>query len=272
MVNNMININLFKKEFKNGFMLFVIFLGVILLYGIIVASMFSPDETSQGWLEEVMNMFPGLMDAMGFNIESLSNYQSFVAGYLYGMLFIMFGLIFTILLTNRLIFKPLDSGSFVYIHSSCNKRSRIIITEILVIITYLFIMALVMFLTISIAGYVKYAEYVNFGELAYLNLSFFTLLVFISSITIFTSSLFEGKLAMGLNVGLPVFFFLFKMISNLGEKYDLIKYFTPFSLFDPESSIHFSINSIVFNIVLIVASFGVFIINIVLFKKKDLSI
>ncbi len=272
MVFKMLSIALYKKELKSNFMLFVIFSGLILLYGGIVATMFTPDPEAAGWLDAFSQMYPEMMEFIGFSVDNLTNYGSFIAGYLYGMLFIMFGLIFTILLTNRLVFRYLDKGSMAYLIATPNARSKILFTQIKVIGTYLFAMVSIMFLVLGIIGFINNPDYVDWFILLYMNFSFLMLLVAISGMTVFASALFDGKLAFGLNVFIPVLFFLLKMIGNLGVDYQWARYLTPFSLFNTDYIINLESISILYNVILLSIGGLLYALTIYLFKKRDLSI
>ena len=268
----MINLTLYRKEMKSNFMLFVIFAGVILLYGSIVSSIFTPDVEAAGWLDSFVEMYPGMMGFIGFNVENLTNYQAFISGYLYGMLFIMFGIIYTILLSNKLIFRYLNDGSFTYLLSTPDSRSKLLFTQMKVLGSYLFLMVLLMFLVVAGFGSISHFEHVDWGVIAYLNFSFLIMLLFISSITMFASSLFEGKIAFGLNIGVPIILFFFKMISNLGSNYEWFKYLTPFSLFDTMLIIKYDVMAIVNNLILLLFTIIILVVTFKLFNKKDLSI
>src|SRR5690606_4007887 len=207
MVINMISLPLYKKEIKSQLPLFLIFTVLILMYGLIVVTLFNPDPEAAGWLDSIIEMYPEMMDLIGFNIADFTNYQLFIAGYLYGMLFLLFGLIYSILVTNKLIFRYLDKGSFVYLISTPNSRSKILFTQIKVLGTYLFGLSLLMFLVVTIPGLINYGTYVDPIKLLYLNASYFILLLFLSSINVLFTTLFEGKKASILSIAVPVLFF-----------------------------------------------------------------
>lgn len=268
----MISKTLYLKELKRNYTLFIIFGLLLLIYGGIVSSLFTPDPNAAGWMDEFMHQYPEMMDLIGFNVSNYTDYQSFVSGYLYGMLLIVFGLIFVIILVNRLIFKYLDNGSFVYLLSSPNSRNKILLTQILVLISYLILFVLAIYLILAIGGTINFPSYVDWLKLLYLNFSFILLLIFITSLSVFASSLFEGRVSFGLMVGLNSLFFIFKLISNLGINYQIFKYLTPYSLFDVEGVINYSTSSLVHNFSLIILSLSLFTITFIFFKKKDLSI
>lgn len=268
----MINMALYKKELRRNLMIFLIFLGLIMLYGIIVSALFDPNTENLGWMKMLQEAYPEMLDFIGFNVVHLTNYQYFISGYLYGMLFILFGLIYANILSNRLIFRYLDRGSIAYLLSTPNSRTKILTTQIKVFGTYLFLLALSMFLITSISGEIFNPSYIDFGKLFYLNFSFLLLLCFIGAIMVLCHSLFEGKLALGTSIGIPVIFFFLKLISNLGDKYKFVAYLTPFSFFDPVACINYDGLSFLYNGVLIVLTIMIFGIAIYGFNKRDLSV
>jgi|SRR5690554_2116538 ABC-2 type transport system permease protein len=268
----MINIALYKKEFKRNLILFLIFLGLILLYGAIVSAMFDPNVDNLSWIQSLQDLYPELLDFIGFNFAEITDYQYFISGYLYGMLFILFGIIYANIISSRLIYRYIDQGSIVFLLSTPNSRKKVLLTQIFVVQTYLFLLALSMFLVTSLFGEIFNPGYVDFGKLFYLNLSFFILLSFISSLMILCHSIFEGKKALGFSIGLPVLFFFLNLITNLGNTYKFVVYFTPFSLFDPILCINYSGLSFIYNGLLILLTLSTFGITIFHFNKRDLSV
>lgn len=268
----MINMALYKKELKRNLIIFLIFLGLIMLYGIIVSALFDPDDENLGWMQMFQEMYPELLDFIGFNVVHLTDFQYFVSGYLYGMLFFLFGLIYANILSNKLIYRYIDSGSIAYLLTTPNSRVKILTTQIKVLGTYLFMLALSMFLITSVSGEIFNPNYVDFSKLLYLNLSFFIFLCFISAIMFLCHSLFDGKTALGTSIGIPVVFFFFKLISNLGDQYKFVSYITPFSLFDPILCINYDGLSFIYNGILITLTICLYFITIHFFKKRDLSI
>lgn len=271
MVMHMINFTLFKKEFKSNLVLYGIFSLVILMYGIIVVDLFNPLEDSS-WIEQIMQIMPELMSFFGFALEDVTNYQAFVAGYLYDMLFILLGIIFITMLVNRLVFRYLDQGSFGYLIATPNSRTKIMFTQAVTLICYLLMQVMLMFVIVAGYGKITHRNYVDIGRIFYLNFSFFLLLLFISSITFCFLSLLEGKLATGLNIGVLTFFFFAKLISNLGGNYEFFKFLTPFSLFNPRMIVSFSKTVHIYNVILGLVTILIYTLTFKLFNKRDLAI
>ena len=67
MVITMINQKLYIKEMKRNITLFAIFGGLLLLYGTIVSSMFSPDPDAANWMDAFIDLYPEMMDFIGFD-------------------------------------------------------------------------------------------------------------------------------------------------------------------------------------------------------------
>ena len=241
------------------------------MYGIIVVRMFSPTD-DLNWLDEIMQMMPELMSFFGFNLEDITNYQLFVAGYLYDMLFILLSIIFCVMLANRLIFKYLDQGSFVYLISTPNSRTKILLTQVVTLVGYLFLECLLIFLIVAGYGSIVHPGYVSITKLLYLNFSLLFFLLFLSSMVVFFYTIFESKLASSLSIGIPTLFFFLKLISNLGGKYNIVKYMTPFSLFNPTKILNIDILAVIYNLIYIVLAIIIYMVTFKLFKKRDLSI
>lgn len=272
MVISMINLTLYKKEMKQNMLIFLIFVSLTILYGVIVSALFDPVAEGLGWMQIMQETYPEMLDFIGFNVAQFNDYQYFVSGYLYGMLFILFGLIYINILSNRLIYRYLDRGSIVLLLATPNSRTKIIITQIKVLGTNIFALTMSMFLITGGFGAIFNPAYVDFGKLFYLNISFCIMLTFICSVMVLCHCLFEGKLAQGLGIGLPIIFFFMRLVSNLGDNYEIASYFTPFSLFNPMLCINYDALSFVYNGILIALSIVLFGFTLFGFNKRDLSI
>ena len=62
------------------------------------------------------------------------------------------------------------------------------------------------------------------------------------------------------------------MVSNVGEKFEKLKYITPMTLFSPEKIIAGDNNAIPMYIILYVSGLILFLTGITVFTKRDLSI
>lgn len=265
----MINWTLYKKELRSNLFLAIIFVAIITLYGTMIVAMFDPA------LSDVFRQFadsmPGIMNLMGFGIipDTMTN---FIYALLYGFLFIVFPMIFTILVTQKLVYRYIDKGSMAYLLATPNSRFKIIFTEFLVLFTYIFILVIYSFTLITSTAVLLYPGTLDILNFLYGNLSLLLILLFISSITFFSSAVISGKYTTGITVGLPVLFFVFKLIGNLGEDYHIVRYFTPFSLFNVDYISTYDPMSCLFNGILLIGSTVIFGLAFYLFERRDLSI
>lgn len=72
--------------------------------------------------------------------------------------------------------------------------------------------------------------------------------------------------------GIPILMFVLQMLGNAGEKAEVAKYFTCFSLFDANRSIMNEPDAGIKAIYLVIGAIVLFVIGSVVFCKKDMSL
>ena len=265
----MINWTLYKKELKSNLFLAIIFTAIITLYGTMIVAMFDPalSDIFRGFADQM----PGVMNLMGFGVipDTMTN---FVYALLYGFIFIAFPMIFMILVVQRLVYRYIDQGSMAYLLATPNSRFKIILTQFFVIFTYILILVVYSFVLITSTAAILFPGTLDIINFLYGNLSLLFMLLFFICIPFFSSAVVSGKYTTGVTVGLPVLFFVLKLISNLGDDYEIVKYFTPFSLFNVDFISSYHPLSFVFNGILLVGASIIFGLSFYLFKRRDLSI
>ena len=131
------NFTLFKKESKSNWLLLVIFLGVLSVYGSMITMMFDPKMGDS--LKAMADSMPDLFAAFGM-LNVGTTLLEFISGYLYGVLFIAFPGVFIIILTNRLAARYVDNGSMAYLLAAPVKRRRIMLTQAVFLLLCLLVM------------------------------------------------------------------------------------------------------------------------------------
>ena len=106
----MIRVTLYCREMKANFILFLIFAGVLTMYSVMIVMMFDPKLGDS--LRMMSESMPEIFAAFGM-ADVGTTLLEFVAGYLYGMLFVAFPGVFIIILAGRLVAKYVDHGSMV---------------------------------------------------------------------------------------------------------------------------------------------------------------
>lgn len=267
----MLNFTLFKRSVKSSYKLLLIFVGVLTLYFCVIAGMYDPDDLDILNQLASLKLSPELLSAMGFTLIDTS-LLGFLSSYFYGLLMLAFPMVFYIILANKLIAGHVDKGSMAYILATPNTRKKVAVTQATMLLSS--ITLLVLFVTLLGIVYCQAAFPGMLDVKNFLLLNFGVLLTHfaISGICFFSSCLFnESRLSLLLGSGLPIAFLLVQMLSNSGEKLEILKYFTVFTLFNPIDIIHGENFAIPF-IILTVIGVALYGAGIVIFDKKDLPL
>ena len=224
----MISFPLLKNELKSIVKMLVIFMILLTLYIVIIVYMFDPKLTEM--LKAFEEAMPGMMSAFGMVVTG-TDLLSFLNSYLFGFLLLIFPMVFTIMLANRLVAKHVDSGSMVCILSSPNTRRKIVVTQISVMLICVFILILYSTVVAIITSEILFPGELNIKNYILMNIGLFALHLTISGISFSASCIFnETKNSYLFGAGIPIIFFLIKMLANMGDKLQNLKYATIFSL------------------------------------------
>ncbi|ABX42007.1 ABC transporter permease subunit [Lachnoclostridium phytofermentans] len=266
----MISKTLLLRETKSNYKIMLIFLAVLTMYGSMVIAMFDPKlgESLQSMAESMPQIFAA------FGMAGISNTLiDFMANYLYGMIFILFPLIFIILVSNRIIARYIERGSMAYLLATPTKRSTVAFTEALFLIKGCF--ALVLYVTVLCitVSAILFPGELDVGRFIILNIGLFGVYLCFSSICYCSTCLFsDSKYPYGIGASLCVVFVLVKMISQVSEKAEKFKYLTPLTLFDATGIIKAESSGYLGIVILYVIGIVLYGIGIRYFSRRDLSI
>lgn len=266
----MINTTLFKREIKANYKLIIIFLAVLSLYASMIVSMFDPKLGES--LELMTQSMPELFAAFGM-LDSASTLIDFLVNYLYGFLFVIFPSVFIILLSNKLMARYIDRGSMAYLLATPNKRTKIAFTQALFLV--ISILCLVVYVTVLCIGVgeMMFPGELDNAKFILVNIGLFGLLIFFAGICFCSSSIFnDTKFSYGVGSGIIIASILLQMVSQVGDKFDTLKYATPLTLFDTDGIIAGESKAILMFLILYLVGIIFFGIGIVVFKKRDLSL
>lgn len=261
---------LFFRECKANYKLLLIFMAVLTMYGSMIVAMFDPE------LGESLNMMaesmPELFAAFGM-LDVGATMIEFVANYLYGFLLIAFPSVFIVLLSNRLLTRYIDRGSMAYLLATPNRRSRIILTQAAAMAFG--VLCLVLYVTglcLAVSEGMFPGE-MDIEKFLILNAGLYGLLLFLSSVCFLTAAVFnEGKRATGIGGGLLVAFLLLQMVSQVGDKFEKVKYLTPLTLFSPDGLIAGDSEAYLMTAVLYGMAVVLYGIGMAAFCKRDLPL
>lgn len=266
----MISLPLFKQSVRSNLRYLLIFLAVLALYISVIVSMFDPALGSI--LKEFTAAMPQLMAMFGMDMAG-TTLIGFQISYLYGFLLLLFPLIFSAMVANRLIARHVDRGSMAYLLAAPCTRRQVAVTQMA---------ALLCGLTVMIAfcsglGFVC-SEVMFPGKLelvAYirLNLGLFCFHIAVAGLCFLAScACNETRRSLMLGAGIPVLFFLIQMLANMGGKLEKLKYLTPFALFDPTGLAAGEGSALWMAGILLAAGALLFGTGIAVFQRRDLPL
>ena len=266
----MINAALYKREMKGSLKMLFLFAAIISMYVTIIISMYDPEMMAT--LDSFYEVMPELMASLGMGAGATS-LIGFIISYLYGFILLIFPMVFCILRGNGLIAKYVDRGSMVTLLASPIKRRTIAMTQLSVLISG------ILLLIVYVTGLEMAVAEINFpGELAAadlltLNAALLCLLLFIGGICFLASCIFsDTRYSIALGAGIPALMYILQMLANAGEKADMFKYFTFFTLFDSNGIAAGEGSAFIGTLALLIGAAALYTIGVTVFCKKDLHI
>lgn len=266
----MINWTLYKREMKGSVRLLVIFSAIMTLYISMIITMYDPETMAM--LDGFVEAMPEIMAAVGMRAGATS-LLGFMISYLYGFILLVFPMIFSILRGNGLIAKYVDRGSMVSLVAAPVKRQTIAFTQMIVLLSGIFLLlAYATILEFAVARSSFPGELV-LSELLKLNSGLLCLQFLIGGICFLSSCIFsDTKYSIGFGAGVPALMYVLQMLANVGEKAEKAKYFSVFTLFDPNGIVTGENNAMMGMAVLLIGAILLFGSGIVVFSHKDLHI
>ncbi len=266
----MISKPLLKRTIKSSYIIYLIFAAVLTMYFVIIIAMFDPG--TQDSLKEMMRILPAeLISAFGFDLGETS-LIGFLSSYLYGMLMLLFPMIYEIIVSINLVSKYVDKGSMAYLLSTPNKRIKIVLTQAVFMLVSLFVMIAYITCLGVIICQAMFPGQLDIPKFVLLNLGVLLLHFSISSIAFFASCAFNDKRNVtAAAAGVPIAFFIIQMLANVGGDLEFLKYFTIFTLFNTKTVIGGESVLLPYAVLLLIAGV-LYTAGIAVFNKKDLHI
>jgi len=266
----MLNWTLYKKGMKSNLLIIVIFMAILTLYTSVMVSMYNP--TAMKTLNDFFNTMPQIMKMVGMTAGS-TTLLGFLTTYLYGFIYLVFPLIFSILCANKLVAKYVDNTSMSSLVAAPVKRSTIIFTQIKVLLTGVFILIAYSTLLEIIISQATFPGDLDIPRLLILNLGLLALHMFLASICFIFSCVFsDTKNSIGWGAGIPALMFVLQMMANAGGNAANAKYFTAFTLFNPTEIVAWTPFYLWAIGILAFASIVIYFASVEIFVAKDLNI
>lgn len=222
---------LFFANLKNNRFIWLLMTFVFCFYLATIIAMFDPAGADA--MNDMLDLLPeAMVKALSFD-ELGTELTTFISGYIYGFLVLMFPLVISIVINHRLFASHIDRGSMAYLLATPNSRIKLAVTQAIFsltsIATFFFIITLfgILFSELMFPGMLE------IGKFIWLN--FYALLMYfaIGGIGFFASAIAsDSKTSLSIGVGVPVAFVLLQMLGNASDKIDWIGKLSLYALFD----------------------------------------
>ncbi|MGN1222803.1 MAG: ABC transporter permease subunit [Christensenellales bacterium] len=239
------------------------------------------EQTSGGLLEELPEKVSSALRELG----ELNIYSLVIGEIFYRIAGLLLPIIFVIMCSNNLIASQVDSGSMAYILSTPTKRKTVTLTQIVYLVSSIFVMCCLTALTSVVClALVKSTEItLTYSQILLFNLGSFITLFAISGICFLSSCWFNrSKQAMSVGGGLSMFFLVATILGLFGSKVmpsairieamNYFNYVSIITLFDTMSIIDGTYTFIWKLAILLVIGIITYAIGVVKFNKKDLPL
>lgn len=266
----MINAALYKRELKGCVKLLIIFCAIITLYVSIIIGMYDPEMMAM--LDGFVEVMPEIMAAVGMSAGA-SSLLHFMISYLYGFILLIFPMVFCILRANGLITKYVDSGSMVSLVAAPVKRRAVVFTQMQVLVSGILILIAYSTIVELICAAYGFPGELDVLKLLALNSGLLCLHLFIGSVCFLASCVFsDTKYSIAFGAGIPAGMYVVQMLANVGGTAEKAKYFTFFTLFNPNGIIAGERSAVVGATVLFTGAILLYALGIIVFDRKDLHI
>ena len=224
-------------------------------------------------LQGMLDLMPeAMMKLMGFDNLG-GDLTSYLINYMYGFLMIIFPLIYTIMVGNKLVSKHTDSGSMIYLLTMPYSRRKIIFNQALFFSFGLLFIIGVNVLTMILFSEALFPGMLEIGKLLAINLVTFGVHLILAAVTfLFSCLLSDSQKTIGFSSVVLFASVVTYMVSSLGDATEFLKYFSVFSFINVSYILEGGGNGILTGIILILIGLAMFAGSIELFNRKSIII
>lgn len=266
----MINAVLFRREMNRCVKLLVIFASILTLYITMVMSMYEPGL--QDVFKQFESLMPDFMASVGMvgNTDTLSGFMS---SYLYGMILLVFPMIFLMIQANRLVARYVDDGSMACLLSAPVSRRSITLTQYAVLISSLAILLIYCTVLEYLVARVLFPGQLEPDLLLLMNLGLLLLHLFIGTWCFLCSCIFNtSRQSLFWGAGIPVLMYVFQMMANLGGRLEFFKYLTFFTLYNSSGLLSKEVEAVLGLPILFSGAVLMAMLSVVIFTRKDMHL
>ena len=255
----------FKQTVKSNFKFLLVFTFVLCLFLTVMCYVFTP--TAMEGLHSIAEgpIISNILNGNGTLVGFMSN--SF-----YALMAIIFPMVYSIIVGNRMIAEKIDKGSMAGFLSTPTRRLQITITSAVYFILSLVVMWLIASAVgVIAAGYFQ-PDALDKDTFFLLNTGAFLYHLVISGICFCSSCIFNSsKNSLVFGAGIPLYFFVINMLIKLSDDLDFLKYVTLNTLFDTQSILSGS-GYLGGFVIMGISAVVLYAVGIFWFGKKDLPL
>ena len=135
-VKAMLNLTILRQDWRQNRRLWLAFAVLMLLCGGAILTLYDPVQGLKD--TTLLDSMPGSL-VKGFGIDLQDNsLTGFIASYLFGICYLVIPLLYTLILANRLVAAPVQSGMMSYYLAAPEKRSSAIVAKAYLLCSSLF--------------------------------------------------------------------------------------------------------------------------------------
>lgn len=262
---------MFRREMKVNFKSFLIWTAILVGLFLVVFLVYPSIINSANiqMMDEMMQMFPEeMLKAFNMDISSIDSAFGWLKTEGFVFVLLITG-IYSGLLGSNILLKEENDKTIEYLNSVPVTRKSIVLNKIICGILYIVFMVAIL----SIFNFIGLTLSGNFDKKMYILLSITPIF---SSLVIFAICLFlstfthKTKKTLGISLGIVFASYFLKIISEMGESTEFLKYISIFTLAD----IRNVIINVAINPLMVILSIGISIIFMVgtlfRYEKKEL--
>lgn len=266
----MISMPLFRHNMKVCALPCIIIFLVLAMYTSVIIYMYDPKFADM--LNDYQQAMPEIMSAVGMS-GIASSLIEWMQIYLYGFIMLLFPLIFIIIAVNKLVMTYIDKGSVAGLLATPNSRGKIIVTQLLSVYLWIVILMVLILATGLVCSKAIFPGELEIKRYLCLNLGTLTLWIAVAGIAFFAACVCsEAKYYYLFGAGIPILFFLFQMMGNMGDKLKFFRYMTIYTLLPAEEIVAGNQGAVVPCLILLGISIGLWVAGCVVFTRKDLAV
>lgn len=261
----MFNFPYFKYTVKSNFKFLIAFTAVLCLFLIVMCNVFTPDTVNTLQQATRGTFAAHILSGNGTLI-------GFMANSFYALMAIVFPMVYSIMVGNRMIAEKIDKGSMAGFLTTPITRTQITMTSALYFILSLIVMWSVASVVGIMAAQMFQPDALDFETFLLLNIGAFLYHFVISGICFSASCIFQtSKASLTIGAGLPLTFFVISLFLKLSNDLEFLKYLTLNSLYDTQKVIEGS-GYIEGYMGMLIIAIILYFIGILWFRRKDLPL